>query len=640
MSKSLLKWIIIITLAFAAGFIFRSYTNKTPVYNNDINIDGEIFKPIAYKNSDQKDMPEETKTAYHNLIAEYFNYINGEDQSQRTSFKDFLSVRRNQLIQQGQYSSKDENIEKQVMEWYSKLNEINKIPGYEVNTYNVSGTVIAPNRNQSLCSLGDRRYLNILVGAYLNQPSQDLFPVVPNGGINPEQPLDYSMVDCTNGNFELNFILGNQMERESPPVYIVAYVFSGITHNHLVPIAIGTDNKVSGLPPSVLSKRKINQPVTIKLHNINASYLNSDINIKTSKGVLVTPYGLDSVAALMPEFNMFRTTISGADGVARLKALPAYSNIWLEMTEDKNNISSIVIPTSSNLINVDLPTFTKNKINSLMIIPPANIKEGEILLFSKTNKNRASFIFNNQDRKPIFIDDLTNTETFLELRSDNQSLGLMPIMIRKDAVNIIEPDPKYIEKILGKISLINSSNEDAVPCKNCTINIKYTDKTSSTDANGIFSINEINIIDNQAQITIDTGGISVIYPLIVHNQINTLRLDISIPSKDLLRSWNQFIPTIPGHGIIYGEYPKRSFHSFIIGLDNNYSGEAHYFADRTSMPANNMSISPYEPLNTGFGKFVFPDVKPGNYVLYLINNEKIMHSRIISVESGKITLIN
>ena len=639
MSKSLLKWIVIVTLAFAAGFVFRAYTNKPKNYNQDIKINGEIFKPIAYKNPDAKDMPEDTKKAYHNLISEYFSYIKDEDPSQRTSFKEFISIRRNTLVQQGKYSAEDEDAEKQVMEWYDKLNEINSIPGYEVNTYNISGTVSPPSGVKDLCSLGDKRYLNILVGVYLTPPTHDLFPSVPVGNINAEQPLDYNLVDCEEENFNLSFILGNQMEMESPPVYIVAYVFSNAKNNHLVPVAIGTDDKVSGLPPSLLSKRKTNQPVVIKLHHVN-ELSSSEINIKTSKGVMTTPYGLDGIAALLPEFNMFRTTISGADGVARLKAIPAYSNVWIEMTDSKNNVSSVIIPTSSSLIDIDLPEFTKERNNSLMIIPPANIKEGEILLFSKTNKNRLSFKFNNQDRKPISVDGLNETETFLELRTDNQSMGLMPVAIRKNTLNIVEPDPKYIERIKGRISLIKSPNEAAVSCRNCSVSIKYTDKAASTDAAGNFSIEDINIIDNQAQINLDINGMSVIYPVIVHNLLLTLRLDIVVPSKELLRSWSQLLPTIPGHGIIYGEYPKRSFHAFIIGLDDNYSGEAHYFADKTNMPSSSISISPYEPSSTSFGKFLFPDVKPGDYILYIISNEKIMHTRIIRVESGKTTVIN
>jgi len=639
MSKSLLKWTIIITLAFAAGFVFRAYTNKPQNYDQDIKINGEIFKPIAYKNVDQKDMPEETKKAYHNLISEYFSYIKNEDQSQRTSFKEFVSIRRNLLVQQGKYSAEDEDAEKQVLEWYDKLNEINIIPGYEVNTYNVSGIVSPPKGAKDLCSLGDRRYLNILVGAYLTPPTHDLFPSVPSGNVNAEQPMDYNLVDCEEGNFNLSFILGNQMEMESPPVYIIAYVFSDIEHNHLIPIAIGTDDKVSGVPPSLLSKRKTNQPVTIRLHHVK-ELASTEINIKTAKGVMTTPYGLDGLAALMPEFNMFRTTISGSDGVARLKSIPAYSNVYIEMTDSKNNLSSVIIPTLSSLINIELPVFTKERNNSLMIIPPANIKEGEILLFSKTNKNRASFKFNNQDRKPISVDGLNETETFLELRTDNQSMGLMPIAIRKNTLNIVEPDPKHIEKIKGRVSLINSLNEPSVSCRNCSISIKYTDRATSTDAAGNFSIEDINIIDNQAQINLDINGMSLLYPLIVHNLLRTLRLNIVAPSKELLRSWSQLFPTIPGHGVIYGEYQKRSFHAFIIGLENNYSGEAHYFSDKTNLPSNSLSIAPYEPSNTGFGKFLFPDVKPGDYVLYIISNEKIMHTRIIKVESGKTTLIN
>ncbi|MEI6080585.1 MAG: hypothetical protein WCQ53_08130, partial [bacterium] len=421
---------------------------------------------------------------------------------------------------------------------------------------------------------------------------------------------------------------------------IVAYAFSSTTHNYLTPIAIGTDKRTSGLPPSFLSKRKTNQPVVVKLHSLKNSIVSSDINLQTSKGAMVTPYGLDGVSALMKDFKTFRTTLSGSDAVARLKSLPIWSNLLLDITDKKDGRTQILVPVSSDTINIDMSSLGNYSNGALIIIPPANIKEGELLLFSKTNKNRKSFKFNNQERNPFVVEGLSQTDTFLELRSDYQSLGLMPVNIRKDISNIIEPTPKHIEKIVGKLNLINSLLEDSVFCRACTISIKYTDKISTADSSGAFAINDINIIDTQAQVDIDAGGVNFIYPLIVHNPISILRLDVSLPSRTLLTAWNQVSPTIPGHGLIYGDYPKRSFHAFLVSLDDSRSIEAYYFGDKTSTPSKKISTTPYETSSTGFGKFLFSDIKPGDYVLYLISSEQIIHSRIIRVEANKVTLIN
>ncbi|MEI6092467.1 MAG: hypothetical protein WCQ47_02145 [bacterium] len=641
MIKKNVKWLMVIILAFLAGFIFNSYTNdrRKPV-NNDIKINGEIFKPIAYKNSDQKEMPDETKRAYHNLISAYFTYINNEDTDSKTTFSEFIKLRRDKKIQDKTYSIEDEKVEKQVLEWYGRLNDINKIPGYEVNTYHVNGTVTLENGLRNICSTEKRKVFNILVGVYLNPLTKNLFPVVPVGNINTEQPLDYSFVDCENRNFQLSFILGNQMEMESPPVYLVAYAFYTTSNGTPSMIAMGTENKVSGIPPSVLSKRKTNQPVVIKLSQLKKETTSSDINMDTSPNSLINTYGLDDLAAIIPDFKTFRTTISAANGLARIKSLPINSNILFEISKQDGQKTSFIVPTSSDDINIEIPNTKDLKNNSLIVIPPVNIKDGEIIIFSKTNKNKFSYSFNNQERKNITIDNLADTETFLEIRSENRSVGLMPVYINKKGTSIIEPSPKIIDNISGQVFLNDSVAEGKRPCKECLISVKYTDKYASTNNNGVFAIKNLAIIDNQAQFNIDTNGSSVIYNILTHGPIDKLNLNITIPSKNLLDSWNQIIPTMPNNGLVFVYYPQRSLRSFLVKIDDYTTIKANYFSEKANLPSKQLDISPYEPSSPGFGKFIFSDIKPGNYVLYLLNSDRIIHSRIIRVEAGKITLIN
>lgn len=635
-----IKWLIIVVLAFTAGFIFNSYTNSNKTINNDIKINGEIFKPIAYKNVDQKEMPDETKRAYHRLVSEYFTYINNEDTGENISFSDFIKIRRDKKIQDNTYSTEDENVEKQVLEWYLKLNEINKIPGYEVNTYHINGTVLLEKALNELCLNDKRRDLNILVAVYLNPLTKELLPIVPNGNVNPEQALDYNFIDCDNRNFALSFILGNQMDRESPPVYLAAYVFSTTNSGVQKLLAVGTDKKINGLPPSVLSKRKTNHPVIVKLKQLRKEQVSTDINIATNPNSLVNTYGLDDIASMVPDFKTFRMTVSGADGLARIKSLPINSNIFFEINNQNGQKISLTVPTSSDEINIELPRINTIKKSSLIVIPPSNIKDGEIVVFSKTDKNKFSYSFNNQERKHINIDSLYDIETFLEVRSDNKSIGLMPLYINKNGVNIIEPSPKTVDNIFGQIFLNDSMIDAKRPCKDCLISIKYTDKYSTTSNNGTFVIKNLSIIDNQAQLNIEANGIGVIYNILVHGPVDKLRLDINIPSKNILDSWNQTTPTMPNNGLVFGYYPKRSFRSFLINIEDKTTLKANYFSERTTIPSKQLDISPYEPSSQGFGKFLFSNVKPGNYIIYLLNSDKIIHSRIIKVETGKITLIN
>ena len=78
----------------------------------------------------------------------------------------------------------------------------------------------------------------------------------------------------------------------------------------------------------------------------------------------------------------------------------------------------------------------------------------------------------------------------------------------------------------------------------------------------------------------------------------------------------------------------------MIGLDFPYSAEAYYFGGKDSAPSRKLFATPYEPSDPGFGKFMFPNIKPGDYVLYLLTNEAILHTRIITVNTGEVTLIN
>jgi hypothetical protein len=487
--------------------------------------------------------------------------------------------------------------------------------------------------------MGDKKSLNISVSVYLDQPSKEYEPVIPDGAILPEPPIDQAFVECETGLFELGFILANKVGEESPPVYIIATAWDSSGTNNNVSLAKGIDKETYGIPPSMVAKRKSNEPLTIKMIKTEKKPSESSVNIKSKKDALISLYGLDSIMNLMPDFKVFRTTVAGANDWANLKSVPFGSSLYININSSDANPIQFVLPVLSENTDLNIQKYLGDA--SVVIIPPSNIKHGDILLFSKTGKNKSQHSFSFDNRRPIKIKRILPIETFIELRSEGKSLGLMSLDLLPKTTFILEPRPKTINTMTANIKIINSIKDELVsPCSNCTTRIKYTDKISTTDTEGNFIAEDINIIDNKIDIEIEAGGLSLSYQTSLNKNIDLSTIQLKIPSRALLNSWTKLYPSLPGNSSIYGDYNHQSFRAFIVGINSKVSREATYFDERTGLPNKKVYTSSFEPDKVSYGKFIFMDVPSGNYVLYILTNSKIIDSRIIKVNTGLVTIIN
>jgi hypothetical protein len=267
-------------------------------------------------------------------------------------------------------------------------------------------------------------------------------------------------------------------------------------------------------------------------------------------------------------------------------------------------------------------------------MPPNNIDYGELVVSSiRSLKNKASFSFDDPQIQSFIMNDLDPDETFVELKQKNKSLGIMGVRLRNNETTIVNPVHKKIDKLVGKVHFIKRPNTGISYCKDCSVEIKYTDKTVNIGWNGNFIIEDIGIIDDQIELLIENNEQKFLVPLVIHNNIKKLGLDLEVPDKRTIELWNRVQPTLPINGIVYGNYTyHKSYKAFLRGLDNKISIEALYFDD----VSGNLSKSKY---SASISKFLFPDISSGAYVLYLVAGTQIIHTRTINVAAGTTTII-
>lgn len=617
------KWSIVVLASFGAGTLFH-YMFQSPA----------PIKVVETTVSKQKTPPEQGATPlnasarkkYQQLMAEYVDYMSSES-NKYISFKEFMSIKKDELVQNKEYTEQDIQMDEEIKRWLSSP------ASTETSRYTINGTVTSPYKNKDACSIS--------IGIY-TLPMDDEALSIPANSIRTQAPLTNTFIeDCRGGEFSLDLVLSAPEGQETIPIYIAAYAFDGNTNLYSFPMAYGTDKGISGIPPSMLAKRKHNAPVNIVLNEIDRKTLdNVNINIKGQKELWAYPYGLDGLAKLVPELGLYRTSISAHDDTARLRALPFGSNIYIQLFDpDKEGRTNILIPSSSKKMDIKLSqnifkTRPHHSNASLIILPPNNLDDGEIIVSSAGSlKNKANFSFNDAETQTFIMDDLEPKDTLIELRHKNKSLGIMGIRLKKDETTVLNPIPKKIDKMTGRIHLIKSSDASPPPCKDYLVEIKYTDKSVNTGWRGNFNIDDINIIDDQIELLIEGAEQKFLVPLVVHNNISKLGLDLELPDKKLIARWNRSAPSLPINGMIYGNYTyHKSYKAFLRGIDNNISTEAVYFDDASGMPSGSI-------YSTSSSRFLFSDIPSGGYVLYLVAGTQIIHTRTVNVEAGTVTII-
>ena len=625
--NSLGKWIMVILLSFGAGALFFYLVQS----QKPIRIVEKSVETTLASNSEQATvLSDGARKKYQGLMSEYSEYIRNSE-NKEISFKEFMSIKKDKLVQNKKYTEQDIQTDEEIKRWFNSYTSTQGVNNTETNKYSISGTVVSPYKNKHACYISINLYL---------QPIEDKTPKEP--------PIATTFIeDCRGGDFALDFLLSNFIEKETPPVYIAAYAFDGASSTYLWPLAYGTDEKINGIPPSLLVKRKNNDPVKIQIKEIDRKQLESStMNINSNPSLWATIYGVDSISKLAPELGIYKTNISGQDGVARLTGVPLASNVYTQIfNPNENNKISIVVPTFVGNTTLEIPQDVLNIKNnstnpSLVIFPPNNLTYGEFVLSSnKSLKNKNTLVFNNMTKEPLIVNDMDLEESLLELKHNNESLGIMSIKLKKNETLIITPVPKKIQKLTGTLSYIKAANTSSF-CKECIIELKYTDKTTSSNSSGEFTISDIGIIDDQLEMLIDSKDQRFIVPLLIHNDAKKIELNLELPNKKLIELWNKTSPTLPINGIVYGVYTyHKSYRAFLKGIGNNSIYESAYFDDNTGLPSRNKYSTSSLNTKNGFSKFIFPDVASGTYVIYIVAGPNVIHSRLVNVESGAITIV-
>jgi hypothetical protein len=70
-----------------------------------------LNRPLAYKPDLSDDEDDEVKRSYSSIISEYIKYVRNNPE---VKFNDFISIRRNKLVQSGEYTSSDPRIEERL----------------------------------------------------------------------------------------------------------------------------------------------------------------------------------------------------------------------------------------------------------------------------------------------------------------------------------------------------------------------------------------------------------------------------------------------------------------------------------------------------------------------------------------------
>ncbi|MFH1223652.1 MAG: hypothetical protein V1647_04850 [Pseudomonadota bacterium] len=591
--------ILFVFFAFVAGYFIRDSVN-TPAEQKNTEQVTVPRQPAFVTNSEAvEELSPVARERYITLAAEYLAYIRELPEENRPSFGEFMNKNRTAG-----------NVDDEIRGWQEK-NDTKDI-------YTINGRVY--------CDSLRNKNIDVMVAVFV--PS-DLTSVMP------QHPSGITFTDCHKKQFSIQLELISPYGESSIPVSVSAYGFERSKTN---PSAFGTNNDIKDVPVRMLAERKDNPEVTIKLLELKRSMPDSSISIETVGGQIISLYGLDNITKLMPDFNVFKTTVSDSTGNAQIKGLAPGSNLLIELmnSDGSDKKISFITQTSAGDTKVSVPRSALEKESgSFVIIPPGNLPDGDITILSRTLNDKTSKHFDNTRFSPLFFALTDNKNASLDLKTGNKSMGVMPLFLKKDAVVVIEPSPKFISRLCGKIS--SGSGKRPI----YSVGVKYTDKQTTTNKSGAFCLSDVNIIDSNIEVRISSDEQDFIVTVPVIYSHRELYLNITAPGKEILKKWSKIIPSVPVNGVIYGDYPYyKSYHAFISGIDENITTEATYIDDKTWLPSKDKFSTSFARGSAGFGRFMFANVKPGRYVIYLLAPENIIHSRIIKVESGKITIVN
>lgn len=615
--------------SFTIGFFVRGLL-QTPEQQEQTNIEEQPDQETALPEKKEKTIDQDTQKKYYELIAEYMSYINERYDREPISFQDFVNIKKSRSIQDNNYSEEDEKLYNKILEWYSYLNDQEEQES-EISKYKIYGE-ISTLKKQLL------RSSDAMVGVF-NNPTYKNMPTVPIGHICFERPKYYSYADPLNRRFEIDVTIKENADGVSDPIYILSMLIPNTVPYNTSIVMSGGNNKTDGVPVSMLSRKKDNKPLKLKLNEPEKRYNSSTLNIKNiHPNNIVWVYGLDLISKLYPEMNITRSVISGIDGVARITKIPSSSVLMISSPNHKTgfNFETAIAPYEHNITLLNKPYCSTN--SCVCLIRPLGFDDPEVSIYSKNPYFKKTIKFKNSEF--ININTPIMKDAILELRSNGQSFGIMKINSKPETTSLIEPVHKNIQELLGKINKIVLSPYHEAPCRKYKINVMLTENESNTDMSGEFRINDIDTINNYLDILVEGDDVTakINIPVIHHHE--KLNFNTNIPCEQTIRTWEKILPNTKNNSFIYGEIPyHKSYKAFLIGDNNETIKEAYYF-NSAMIPDKKTYSTVYDPTNKAFSRFLFSDIKEGKYILYLISGNELIHSRILSVESNRTVVLN
>lgn len=424
------------------------------------------------------------------------------------------------------------------------------------------------------------------------------FPTKKNMySLKTKNPLDSILLYCNEFNFEFNF---SSYAEEIYP-YITARVLDQKTKKI---IYYGVAEDINGVPISLLSRRKENLAYTIKLKkNENPDF--GDLIINVEKEALIAE--IKDLALVKLKTNLNQAYLSNEDGQILIKDLPLNSLIPISIIDPGSGaILNFEIFMEFPIQNIKIPPLKFAK-TSLTVIH--NKEFSSISSLSNEPKNKINFSLTGNFEQVLNLEE--NVTNYFTFSDNNYRTALADISLENNL--IIEPSNIFLNEIKGTVfeQAISGSNK---PCENCNIELLYSSETSKTVSNGSFYIELKNIfIEPSVYFYINDN---FLVNTLVPKNLSTLKMDVLIPDKDLIRYFNSISPTRKNNSIVFGKGKGRVF------LNNNtVFKEAKYISDKNI--------------------YFIPDLEFGKYTLFVVENNFVTHIRTIKIlNSGSVIIIN
>jgi hypothetical protein len=586
--KHIFKLFLFLSLAFLTGYLYNSFSKLQKKDKKKTSVFFQTNQKDNIKLNKRNEYNQNIKQKQYEVFRNYFIYKkkSGED----ISFKNYITLKKDTLIQNNKYTNEKEEIDKKILESFKDNKTENNLSFYYVN-----GTI------KDLNILHKENIEKIVIATFLIKPDLNYNPLVPKKSILPEQEISKKEISCKKDfSFKINSLY------ENVPTYTVLYAFK---KNKTVPSYYGIDEKTFGIPISLLSQREKNEVLKINFKKIKEkeSFINLFINDtkgRPLKGIMVTLCGINEISNKFLDYSLFKTVFSNSQGEAKLKSVPYYSDVCIKVQDIQNKYKTLKFSTftKSSILNIELTLNKKESNKNLSIInngffDTINILDSGSDFSQKINTNSAFTITNLKDLP-------YKNKLLIDFSYKNKTLGLLTKKIDKKETSIIEPRYMFFNFIYGSI---NNKKEQ------CFISIENTGKILNKNN---FYFSNVSLLKENNNLLVQCKKNKFIINVFLNSLYENIKIDLKIPGEQEIKNIQNNYPSTPNNGLILINKTNSNF--FIFGIDSKEKIKAKE--------------------NSNF--FVFNNLSPGNYLIYKIKEKKIKKIKLVKVKESHITLIN